>query len=39
MIYTATSTISCPLKGVGVRPDTNIEPESGLVHFGGVLQD
>ena len=37
--YTDKNTISCLLKGVGVRPDININPENGLVHFGGVLLD
>lgn len=38
-IYTSTSTISCLLKGIGVRPDIKIDPDSGLLHFGGVLLD
>lgn len=27
------------MKGIGVRPDINIKPESGLINFGGVLLD
>lgn len=39
MLYTSKSIVSCLLKGKGVRPDININPESGLLDFGGVLLD
>lgn len=35
--YTDKYTVSCQLRGKGVRPEVAIEPESGLVGLGGVL--
>jgi hypothetical protein len=37
VLSTETSKISCVLKGFGARPDINIIPETGLIHFGGVV--
>ena len=37
--FTDKYTVSCMLKGKGVRPEVLIEPEDGLVNMGGVLLD
>jgi hypothetical protein len=37
--YTDKYSVSCILKGKGVRPEVVIEPESGLIPIGGVLLD
>jgi hypothetical protein len=31
------TTVSVYMKGCGVRPEVNIEPEEGLLYFGNVL--
>ena len=37
IIYSATTMVSVLLKGIGVRPEVNIQPEDGLLSFTNVL--
>jgi len=36
-MYSERTTVSVYMKGSGVRPEVNIEPEDGLISFGNVL--
>ena len=36
-MYSERTTVSVYMKGSGVRPEVNIEPEDGLLSFGNVL--
>ncbi len=36
-MYSEHTTVSVYMKGCGVRPEVNIEPEEGLLQFGNVL--
>ena len=36
-MYSERTTVSVFMKGCGVRPEVNIEPEDGLLQFGNVL--
>jgi len=37
VIYSDRTTVSVQMKGCGVRPEVNIEPEEGLLNFSNII--
>jgi len=37
ILYSDHTMVSVLLKGIGVRPEVNIDPEDGLLNFGNIL--